>query len=51
MCENAGFSEKMFEEELEAKYKCPICLSVLKNPVQTPCGHLFDKLCIAASIR
>ena len=43
--------EKMFEEEVEAKYKCAICVFILESPVQTQCGHLFCRRCIITSIR
>ena len=50
-CEITSLSEKMFEEDVEAKYKCAICLFILEDPVQTPCGHLFCRPCIITSIR
>ncbi|XP_033096299.1 TNF receptor-associated factor 6-like isoform X2 [Anneissia japonica] len=28
------------------KYLCPVCLSVMKDPVQTKCGHRFCRACI-----
>ena len=48
----SGFSAKMFEEKVDEKYKCPICLYILQDPMQTPiCGHIFCRSCIATSIR
>lgn len=30
----------------EEHYECPICLSWLKDPVLTRCGHHFCKICL-----
>ena len=30
----------------DPRYECPICLLILRNPVQTECGHRFCKACI-----
>ncbi|KAK7506157.1 hypothetical protein BaRGS_00002269 [Batillaria attramentaria] len=33
-------------EAVDAKYGCPVCLFVMRNPMQTGCGHRFCKACI-----
>lgn len=33
------------------KYDCPICLLVLREPMQTECGHRFCKSCILKWLR
>ncbi|XP_033740042.1 TNF receptor-associated factor 6-B-like isoform X2 [Pecten maximus] len=38
--------EPLFDLDLDRKYMCPVCLCVLKEPVQTSCGHRFCKACI-----
>ena len=35
----------------DSKYMCPVCLMVLREPVQTDCGHRFCKACIQRWIR
>lgn len=38
-----GFDAE-FNPPLEDKYKCPVCLTALREPVQTKCGH---RLCFS----
>ncbi|XP_078012455.1 TNF receptor-associated factor 5 isoform X3 [Phascolarctos cinereus] len=38
--------EYQFVEQLEERYKCASCHSVLHNPHQTGCGHRFCENCI-----
>nr|KAF6291923.1 TNF receptor associated factor 5 [Myotis myotis] len=41
-------TEYRFVEQLEERYKCASCHSVLHNPHQTGCGHRFCQHCILA---
>ena len=48
----AGY-EAVFEYEAEGldnRYSCPVCLAVLRQPVQTKCGHRFCNSCFRGSI-
>ncbi|XP_053393661.1 TNF receptor-associated factor 6-B-like [Mercenaria mercenaria] len=38
--------EAVFDEDPERKYVCPVCLTVMKDAVQTSCGHRFCETCI-----
>jgi hypothetical protein len=40
-----GYDE-VFDPPASREYQCPICNMVLRNPVQTPCGHRFCTACI-----
>jgi len=31
-------------------FTCPICLELLSDPVQTPCGHTFDRNCVQIAL-
>ncbi len=38
--------DEIFDPPVSEDYKCPICIMVLRNPVQTLCGHRFCADCI-----
>eukprot|EP01017_Pseudomicrothorax_dubius_P034972 TRINITY_DN4849_c0_g1_i1.p1 TRINITY_DN4849_c0_g1~~TRINITY_DN4849_c0_g1_i1.p1 ORF type:complete len:357 (-),score=58.69 TRINITY_DN4849_c0_g1_i1:69-1139(-) len=49
-----GYPESIFEDpSLVSEYKCPICLSVLRDPVEDNCSppHTFCETCIKKVIR
>ncbi|XP_076439481.1 TNF receptor-associated factor 6-like [Babylonia areolata] len=33
-------------EQVDVKYMCPVCLNVMRDAMQTVCGHRFCKSCI-----
>ena len=39
--------EARFESPLDKKYVCPVCLSALRDPLQTKCGHRFCATCLS----
>lgn len=39
-----------FEDKLPDRYACPLCKHVLKDPLQTSCGHRFCSRCLKASV-
>jgi len=41
--------DAQFDPELDQKYKCPVCLAALRDPVQTKCGHRFCRICLKHS--
>ncbi|RNA34140.1 E3 ubiquitin- ligase NRDP1 [Brachionus plicatilis] len=41
-----GFSEELFLDKVDDLFFCPICLEVVKNPVQDKHEHLFCRTCI-----
>ncbi len=42
--------DEVFDPPASIDYECPICIMVLRNPVQTPCGHRFCATCINSQI-
>ncbi|XP_062519936.1 TNF receptor-associated factor 6-like isoform X1 [Corticium candelabrum] len=41
-----GGYEVEFVKPLKKDLECPICLLALREPLQTPCGHLMCKSCV-----
>jgi hypothetical protein len=37
--------------QLGGELKCPVCLSLMDEPTQCPCGHCFCRACIGAALR
>ena len=44
-----GYDE-IFDPSVSTDYECPVCMLVLRNPVQTQCGHRFCAACIKRHI-
>ena len=43
--------DEIFVHSGSADYECPVCMLVLRDPVQTPCGHRLCAACIHRHIR
>jgi TNF receptor-associated factor 2 len=41
-----GYPPDIFPEAVDNKYKCTYCTNILRNPIQSFCGHRFCKDCI-----
>ena len=46
-----GGYEDRFENKVDIKLKCSVCLKVLKDPVQCPNEHYFCRSCIQRNLR
>ena len=46
-----GYEEDRFENKVDIKLKCSVCLKVLKDPVQCPNEHYFCRSCIQTNLR
>ena len=46
-----GYEEERFENKVDIKLQCSICLKVLKDPVQCPNEHYFCRSCIQKCLR
>ncbi len=44
-----GYDE-VFDPPASRDHECPICIMVLRNPVQTPCGYRVCAACINRQI-
>jgi hypothetical protein len=42
--------DEVFDPPVSADYECPICIMVLRNPVQTTCGHRHCRGCITRHV-
>ena len=45
-----GYDEDRFENKVDRKLQCPICLKVLNDPMQCPNEHYFCNFCIRTHI-
>ena len=47
---NGGYDLKICAENVPSEYECLICLLMLRDPVQTLCGHRFCQICLNGTI-
>jgi len=40
-----------FSPPADQRFVCPVCMLVMRRPIQTPCGHRFCAACISQWIR
>ena len=45
-----GYEEDRFENKVDIKLQCSVCLKVLKDPVQCPNEHYFCRSCIQRNL-
>lgn len=41
-----GFDLSRFVVDVDKEFQCQICISVLEDPIETPCEHYFCSECI-----
>ena len=41
-----GYEVERFTHEIDEEFHCSICKMILKDPIQSPCEHLFCDECI-----
>ena len=46
-----GYEDDRFENEVDIRLQCSVCLKVLKDPVQCPNEHYFCRSCIQRNLR
>ena len=46
-----GYEEDRFENKVDIKLKCSVCLRVFKDPAQCPNEHYFCRSCIQRNLR
>ena len=46
-----GYEEDRFENKVDIKLQCSVCLKVFKDPVQCPNQHYFCRSCIQTNLR
>ena len=46
-----GYEEDRFENKVDIKLQCSVCLKVFKDPVQCPNEHYFCRSCIQSNLR
>ena len=46
-----GYEEDRFENKVDIKLQCSVCLKVFKDPVQCPNEHYFCRSCIQTNLR
>ena len=46
-----GYEEDRFENKVDIKLRCSVCLKVFKDPVQCPNEHYFCRSCVEKNLR
>eukprot|EP00117_Sycon_ciliatum_P021420 scpid22364/ scgid18779/ TNF receptor-associated factor 3; CD40 receptor-associated factor 1; TRAFAMN len=41
----------VFADDVRENLRCPVCLLVIRDAVQTPCGHLYCETCLRPILR